>query len=164
MTCSKFLLGFQSKFSCFEMIRADPKTIIKTAKAKGSPLSPQGASRGRRCLLETFVSGLTTPPAKRNDNVNQKTIWINPNSSLVSGFDVSTENEVDFKRLRDKKLRCTIPCEGSIWLLPTAFLDAVFGCESIVAMAVRINPAITVLLGSHALLRYTEGLLHTAKK
>ena len=28
---------------------------------------------------------------------------VNRNSSLVSGFDSSTENQVDFKRLKDKK-------------------------------------------------------------
>jgi hypothetical protein len=35
--------------------------------------------------------------AKKNENVNQETISMNPNSSLVSGFDSSTENRGDFK-------------------------------------------------------------------
>jgi large subunit ribosomal protein L34 len=34
------------------------------------------------------------------------------NSSLVSGFDSSTENRASFKLSDEKKLSCTIPCEG----------------------------------------------------
>jgi large subunit ribosomal protein L34 len=52
-------------------------------------------------LLEIFELGLTT---LREEKLQCKPkygpdVW---NSSLVSGFDSSTENEADFKRMRDK--------------------------------------------------------------
>jgi hypothetical protein len=53
---------------------------------------------------------LTTPCEEKRQR-EPKYDPVKANSSLVSGFDSSTENQVDFKRLKDKKFCCTIPCE-----------------------------------------------------
>jgi large subunit ribosomal protein L34 len=49
------------------------------------------------------------------------------NSSLVSGFDSSTENRACFKLSDEKKFSCTIPCEGPrdgrFFLTLTPFFD-----------------------------------------
>jgi hypothetical protein len=61
MTCSKFLLGFDSKFS---LIQDDELTqeveVNGKYKDNGSPASPDTASGDQRCLLEIFVSGFAT--------------------------------------------------------------------------------------------------------
>jgi hypothetical protein len=104
----------------------DPKAKVVQEKCDGNrtPASPQRASGDEHCLLEIFASGLTTPLRRETTTYNRRTIWMNPNSSLVSGFDSSTKKQVDFKRLRDKKMRCTIPCEDHSGSLYQYFLAA----------------------------------------
>jgi hypothetical protein len=52
-----------------------------------------------------------TAPCEEKRQRKPKYDPVKANSSLVSGFDSSTENQVEFKRLKDKKFCCTIPCE-----------------------------------------------------
>jgi hypothetical protein len=56
-------------------------------------------------------AGFLTAPCEEKRQRKPKYDPVKANSSLVSGFDSSTENQVDFKRLKDKKFCCTIPCE-----------------------------------------------------
>jgi hypothetical protein len=76
------------------------KLQIEIAKATDLPSAVYGELRST-LFAGDLRAGIHHPFAKGNDNVNQSTIQMNRNSSLVSGFDSSTENQVDFKRLRD---------------------------------------------------------------
>jgi hypothetical protein len=70
-----FLLGFDSKFSSFEMTRLtqNKKTAIVTATATVVLHRPKG-KWGTALVAGDLRSGFLSPIAKRNDNVNQSTI------------------------------------------------------------------------------------------
>jgi hypothetical protein len=81
-----------------------------TAKATGVPHRRKGQLEKEAVCWRSSRRVLTAPCEEKRQR-KPKYDPENANSSLVSGFDSSTENQVDFKRLKDKKFYCTITCE-----------------------------------------------------
>jgi hypothetical protein len=107
MTCYGFLLGFL--FQVFSSIRrygrqARNENSKRYSHSKRNPFLPKEAGGDEPWLLEIFAWVFDHSLAKRNDKVKRGAIEQDRKSSLVSGFDSSTENQTFFKPSGDKFL------------------------------------------------------------
>jgi hypothetical protein len=97
----------------FKDDKTDPKREkVQSVTAKATEIPHR---RSRRVEVDAVCwrssRRVLTTPCEEKRQRKPKYDPVKANSSLVSGFDSSTENQVDFKRLKDKKFCCTIPCE-----------------------------------------------------